>query len=53
VVNDVYLIKSLINILIGVQSLLANMVEINREQWIKDAEECEHSGSVFTCQAIM
>ncbi|XP_065898185.1 pre-mRNA-processing factor 6-like [Dysidea avara] len=37
----------------GVASLLANMVEINRDQWIKDAEECEHSGSVYTCQAII
>ena len=37
----------------GVASLLANMVEINREQWIKDAEGCEHSGSMYTCQAII
>lgn len=29
------------------------MVEINREQWIKDAEDCERSGSLHTCQAIM
>uniref|UniRef100_A0A915HP56 Pre-mRNA splicing factor n=1 Tax=Romanomermis culicivorax TaxID=13658 RepID=A0A915HP56_ROMCU len=33
-------------------SLRANMVEINREQWLKDAIEAEKSGSVHTCQAI-
>ncbi|PVD31927.1 hypothetical protein C0Q70_07353 [Pomacea canaliculata] len=34
-------------------SLRMNMVEINREQWIKDAEDCERSGSLHTCQAII
>ena len=37
----------------GMTSLLTNMVEINREQWIKDAENCEHGDSVYTCQAII
>lgn len=34
-------------------SLRSNMVEINRELWIKDAEDCERSGSLNTCQAIV
>lgn len=34
-------------------SLKSNMVEIKREQWIKDAEECEASHSVKTCHAII
>ena len=34
-------------------SLSANGVEINREQWVKDAEDVEKSGSVHTCQAIV
>ena len=34
-------------------SLQANGVEINREQWIKEAEAAEKSGSVNTCQAII
>ena len=29
------------------------MVEINREHWIQDAEECEKAGSVHTAQAII
>ncbi|XP_070533546.1 pre-mRNA-processing factor 6-like [Ptychodera flava] len=37
----------------AINSLRANMVEINREQWVKDAEECEKSGSITTCQAII
>ncbi|KAK6173698.1 hypothetical protein SNE40_017104 [Patella caerulea] len=37
----------------ALNSLRANMVEINREQWIKDAEDCEKSGSIITCQAII
>lgn len=37
----------------GVTSLAANGVEINRDQWIKAAEECEASGSIATAQAIM
>ena len=34
-------------------SLRANMVEINRDQWVKDGEDAEKSGSIHTCQAIM
>ncbi|KAL5013263.1 hypothetical protein ScPMuIL_007533 [Solemya velum] len=37
----------------ALSSLRANMVEINREQWIKDAEDCEKSGSINTCQEIV
>ncbi|VDD79393.1 unnamed protein product [Mesocestoides corti] len=37
----------------GVQSLKANMVEINREEWIKEAEECEKAKSILTAQAII
>ncbi|KAK3087474.1 hypothetical protein FSP39_006402 [Pinctada imbricata] len=37
----------------ALNSLRANMVEINRELWIKDAEDCEQSGSINTCQAIV
>ena len=37
----------------ALSSLQANVVEINREHWIKDAEEAEKSGSLHTCQAIV
>ncbi|KAK3580260.1 hypothetical protein CHS0354_012789 [Potamilus streckersoni] len=37
----------------ALSSLRANMVEINREHWIKDAEDCEKSGSIITCQEII
>ncbi|CAH8490022.1 unnamed protein product [Dicrocoelium dendriticum] len=37
----------------GVASLQANMVEVNRDQWIKDAEECEAAKSVLTAQSII
>ncbi|XP_065063649.1 pre-mRNA-processing factor 6-like isoform X2 [Rhopilema esculentum] len=37
----------------AVASLKANSVEINREQWIKDAEEADAAQSVATCQAII
>uniref|UniRef100_A0A8C3Q4T7 Pre-mRNA-processing factor 6 n=1 Tax=Geospiza parvula TaxID=87175 RepID=A0A8C3Q4T7_GEOPR len=37
----------------AIKSLRANGVEINREQWIQDAKECDKAGSVATCQAIM
>ncbi|XP_035659533.1 pre-mRNA-processing factor 6-like [Branchiostoma floridae] len=37
----------------ALQSLRSNMVEINREQWIEDAEECEKAGSIITCQSII
>ncbi|PIO30272.1 hypothetical protein AB205_0028180, partial [Aquarana catesbeiana] len=36
----------------AITSLRANGVEINREQWIQDAEECDKAGSVVTCQAV-
>ncbi|PIO15618.1 hypothetical protein AB205_0017190 [Aquarana catesbeiana] len=36
----------------AITSLRANRVEINREQWIQDAEECDKAGSVVTCQAV-
>ncbi len=38
---------------LGVQSLRANMVEINRDEWIKEAEACEKAKSVLTAQAVM
>jgi pre-mRNA-processing factor 6 len=38
---------------VALTSLSANGVEINREQWIKDAEDAEKAGSVKTCQAIV
>ncbi|KAL2304841.1 hypothetical protein Nmel_006796 [Mimus melanotis] len=37
----------------AITSLRANGVKINREQWIRDAEECGKAGSVATCQAIV
>ncbi|MBN3281616.1 PRP6 factor, partial [Polyodon spathula] len=37
----------------AITSLRANGVEINREQWIQDAEECDKAGSVATCQAVI
>ena len=37
----------------ALNSLRANMVEVNRDLWIKDAEDCEKSESIVTCQAIM
>lgn len=37
----------------ALNSLRANMVEVNRDLWIKDAEDCEKSGSIVTCQAII
>eukprot|EP00794_Sanderia_malayensis_P012168 gene12168-13423_t len=37
----------------AVSSLKANSVEINREQWIKDAEEADTAQSVTTCQSII
>ena len=40
-------------LLSAVASLKANTVEINREQWIKDAEEADAGQSIATCQAIM
>lgn len=37
----------------AISSLLNNGVEINREQWFKDAVECENARSVLTCQAVI
>ena len=37
----------------AISSLSANGVEINREFWLKDAVQCERSGSVLTCQAVI
>uniref|UniRef100_A0A673FT08 Pre-mRNA-processing factor 6 n=1 Tax=Sinocyclocheilus rhinocerous TaxID=307959 RepID=A0A673FT08_9TELE len=37
----------------AITSLRANGVEINREQWVQDAEECDKAGSVATCQAVI
>ena len=37
----------------ALSSLRANGVEINREQWIEDAESCEKSQSIHTCQSIV
>ena len=30
-----------------------NLVEINREHWLKDAVDCEKAGSVHTCQSLI
>lgn len=38
---------------LALASLRANMVEINRDLWLKDAIECEKAGSVHTCQALI
>lgn len=37
----------------AIKSLEANRVEINRDQWISDAIECDKTGSIKTCQAII
>jgi pre-mRNA-processing factor 6 len=37
----------------SIKSLEANRVEINRDQWIGDAIECNKNGSIRTCQAII
>jgi len=37
----------------AVRSLSANGVQIDREQWIKEAEQCEKNNSKITCQAII
>ncbi|EPB79056.1 tetratricopeptide repeat protein [Ancylostoma ceylanicum] len=34
-------------------SLTANMVELNREHWMKDAIDAEKAGCTLTCQAII
>lgn len=37
----------------GVAALRKNGAELSREQWLKEAEKCDASGSVATCQAIV
>ena len=37
----------------ALNSLRSHMVEINRELWLKDAEDCERAGSLATCQSIV
>lgn len=37
----------------SIQSLASQNVDINREQWLQDAEACEKSGSIKTCQSIV
>ena len=37
----------------AISSLKGNQVEINREHWMKDAEECDKAGAVAVGQAIM
>eukprot|EP01125_Pyxidicula_operculata_P005545 TRINITY_DN1956_c0_g9_i1.p1 TRINITY_DN1956_c0_g9~~TRINITY_DN1956_c0_g9_i1.p1 ORF type:complete len:938 (+),score=262.31 TRINITY_DN1956_c0_g9_i1:50-2863(+) len=37
----------------AVKSLIAHGVQIDREQWINEAETCEKSGFPVTCQAIV
>ena len=37
----------------AIGSLKGNQVEINREHWMKDAEECDKAASVAVAQAIM
>lgn len=37
----------------AIRSLTSNGVEINREHWIKDSEECDQTGYIVTAQAIM
>ncbi len=37
----------------AVKSLAAHQVVIDREQWIKEAEQCEKNGYKATCQAII
>lgn len=37
----------------AVKSLEGNRVEIKRDQWLNDAIECDKTGNVRTCQAII
>ncbi|CAG0881555.1 unnamed protein product [Cyprideis torosa] len=37
----------------GLAVLQANGVEINRDEWIKEAIACEKGGSILTCQALV
>ncbi len=36
-----------------IASLTQYSVVIDREAWIREAEDCEHSGAVLTCHAII
>lgn len=38
---------------IGVRELRRNQVLLTREQWLKEAEQCEEEGSPRTCEAIV
>jgi pre-mRNA-processing factor 6 len=37
----------------AVSALSAKGANLSREQWLREAENCEQSGSVLTCQAII
>jgi len=37
----------------AISSLTANGVELNRDQWLTDAIECDKASSVLTCRAIV
>ncbi|VDP10622.1 unnamed protein product [Soboliphyme baturini] len=49
--GNVHMVEKIIDR--AISSLRANMVEINREQWMKDAAEAEKGGNILTCQAIV
>lgn len=49
--NNMHMVERIIER--GLSSLRANLVEINRDQWITDAENAEKSGSLKTAEAIM
>ena len=38
---------------VALASLRANGVDVNRDQWIGDSEDCEKAGSIHTCQQII
>jgi pre-mRNA-processing factor 6 len=37
----------------GVQTLLQAGAKMDREAWLKEAESCEETGNILTCQAII
>ncbi len=39
--------------LAALMSLKSNMVEINRDEWLKEAEDAEKAGSIHVCQAVV
>ncbi|XP_011402481.1 PREDICTED: pre-mRNA-processing factor 6-like [Amphimedon queenslandica] len=49
--NNIHMVSKIIER--AISSLQSNGVEINRDQWIKEAEEANKSGSVHTAQAII